>query len=667
MLRHLAASLTLLVTFASTAAAQISEAAQAPSRPTAAQFAAAPTFFGATLSPSGRYVAGIRRSPEKDDIVVLDRETGQWTGVAAAVDTGTLDAASFGWVGWKSDDLLLFGVEWTYVPARRTASGDYRNSVNDYIEVHAMSRSGGNRMPLYRGRYGGLEDWQRGDPDHVIVSGIDDGVLSLRRIHVANGKYERLERGSRNTGGWLFDADGQPVLRLDSISSNGGVRYFRRAPGAARWTPFLELRNAAAVNVTEFMPFAAAPGTGRVYVAARPDGRDKTALFAFDTATGSYGAPIFVHPEADIASAVIDPVSREALAVCAVAKRFECLGRDRDIDRNMKAIATFFGLEARIDFIGMSADRGVWLLLVSGQGEPGAYYTYETVQRRVTPLMVRHGALADAGFPRAIVVDYKARDGAALWGYLTNGPSPGGPPAPLVIIPHGGPEGQDGAGFDYFAQFIATRGYAVFRPNFRGGAGFGRAFTEAGYREWGRRMQDDVSDAVAHLVNAGIADPARICIVGASYGGYAALAGAAFTPELYRCAVSIAGVSDLREMLVFQRVSEGGASAGYDYWKKSIGDPGEDRDRLLATSPRHHAAQVRAPVLLIHGLADDTVPVDQSRMMARALLEAGKQVTVREFAYAGHAMDLWSDRNEAEMLMEIEAFLARHLAAPPAQ
>src|SRR5690606_12942613 len=153
---------------------------------------------------------------------------------------------------------------------------------------------------------------------------------------------------------------------------------------------------------------------------------------------------------------------------------------------------------------------------------------------------------------------------------------------PLILMPHGGPEVRDVFMYDRDTQFLATRGYAVFRPNFRGSSGYGRAFAEAGYGEWGGRMQDDLTDAVAHLVSTGVADPERICIVGISYGGYAALAGAAFTPDLYRCAVSIAGISDLVEHARY--VIREGDEEERDYIRRSIGDPRQDRDRLLARS-----------------------------------------------------------------------------------
>lgn len=248
-----------------------------------------------------------------------------------------------------------------------------------------------------------------------------------------------------------------------------------------------------------------------------------------------------------------------------------------------------------------------------------------------------------------------------ITGYLTLPPNAGAGPFPLVLLPHGGPEMRDLFTYDRDAQFLATRGYAVFRPNFRGSSGFGRAFAEAGYGEWGGRMQDDLTDAVAYLTASGLADPARVCIMGISYGGYAALAGAAFTPDTYRCAISIAGVSDLAEQARYV-IREGDAEEA-DYIRRSIGDPRVDRDRLMARSPVAHASNIHIPVLLMHGDQDGIVQVEHSRRMARALRQAGADIRYVEVAGEGHPY--WSDKDQTTFYAEVEAFLARNLPASP--
>ena len=190
-----------------------------------------------------------------------------------------------------------------------------------------------------------------------------------------------------------------------------------------------------------------------------------------------------------------------------------------------------------------------------------------------------------------------------------------------MLLPHGGPAAADVSGYDWLAHALASRGYAVLQPNFRGSGGFGKEWEEAGHGGWGIGvMQHDLTDGVAAVIAAGIADPERICIVGASYGGYAALAGAAFTPELYRCAAAIAGVADLRDMLGFEKDRAADSArpcrTGGKRWASRTGSP---TDHLNAASPAQHAERVRAPVLLIHGRDDTVVPITQSRIMESAL------------------------------------------------
>jgi dipeptidyl aminopeptidase/acylaminoacyl peptidase len=225
------------------------------------------------------------------------------------------------------------------------------------------------------------------------------------------------------------------------------------------------------------------------------------------------------------------------------------------------------------------------------------------------------------------------------------------------VLPHGGPETRDNNEFDWWSQFLASRGYAVLRPQFRGSKGFGDAFRRAGFRQWGRRMQDDLTDGVLAMIQQGVADPRRVCIVGGSYGGYAALAGAAFTPDLYKCAVSVNGVSDLPEMLGSVKVQNGAESDSVAYWRDNIGSP-FDR-RVIERSPALAADAIRVPILLMHGVDDTVVPIGQSESMARALEKRNKPFEFIRLPGEDH----WLSRADTRLrvLTEIERFLREHL------
>jgi len=267
--------------------------------------------------------------------------------------------------------------------------------------------------------------------------------------------------------------------------------------------------------------------------------------------------------------------------------------------------------------------------------------------------------LIDAKLGEVREIKYKARDGVTVPAYLTLPPDSNGKNLPLVVLPHGGPEAHDPNEFDWWAQFLAVRGYAVLQPQFRGSTGLGEAWRLAGYRQWGLLMQDDVTDGVTAMIEQGVADAKRVGIVGASYGGYAALAGAAFTPDLYRCAVSVNGVSNLPRMLGYYREHTGTESNATEYWRDHIG-PSSD-PQVIAKSPMRSAATFRAPVLLMHAVNDTVVPDDQSKGMARELEKEHKAVTFVSLAGEDHWLSQSATR--VQMLKELEKFLSANLRA----
>jgi dipeptidyl aminopeptidase/acylaminoacyl peptidase len=225
---------------------------------------------------------------------------------------------------------------------------------------------------------------------------------------------------------------------------------------------------------------------------------------------------------------------------------------------------------------------------------------------------------------------------------------------------------RDHLDFDAWTQFLAAQGYAIFQPNFRGSDGFGKKFKESGWGEWGGKMQDDITDGLDALIADGSVDPARVCIAGASYGGYAALAGAVKTPEKYRCAISVSGISDLDSLVKWERgdwrrgLGWADDSEGYQHILKMIGDPGKDAARLDATSPAQHAAAaLKVPVLLIHGEEDTVTPISQSEKMAKALDRAGQKAEFIRLPQVGHRE--WRKKTERQVLSKMQEFLLARL------
>lgn len=312
------------------------------------------------------------------------------------------------------------------------------------------------------------------------------------------------------------------------------------------------------------------------------------------------------------------------------------------------------------ELVSWSDDLRTLVVMTGGSGDSGGYHLVDLDSRASRIVGETYPALTADHVGTVRAIQYAAADGLEIHGYLTMPPGVTDPTnLPLVVLAHGGPASRDVMGFDWWAQAIASRGYVVLQANFRGSTGYGEAFLEAGYGEWGRKMQTDLSDGVRWLVEQGIADPARVCIVGASYGGYAALAGATIDRTPYRCAVSVAGVSDLRRMLDWeaqQGVRRDNQSVRY--WNRFMGVERSSDPSLETLSPARLASQVEAPVMLLHGRDDTVVPLEQSRIMAAALRAAGKPHEMIELSGEDH----WLSRAETRQRMLVESlrFLEAH-------
>lgn len=299
------------------------------------------------------------------------------------------------------------------------------------------------------------------------------------------------------------------------------------------------------------------------------------------------------------------------------------------------------------------------LFLVSGSSAAGDYYLLDRKRNVADRIAQSRPDIAPEDIGQVLTIEYKARDGLTIPAILTMPTNRQAANLPLIVMPHGGPESYDFVGFDWLAQFFASRGYLVLQPNFRGSTGFGVSFRDAGRGEWGGKMQDDITDGVNALIKSGRADPQRICIVGASYGGYAALAGGAFTPELYKCVAAIAPVADLPRMLIDERDEYGADHWLLDYWKDLIGDPKAERSKLERISPVNYAGKFTAPVLLIHGKDDLTVPISQSERMERALKSAGKEVEFIRLKGEDHHLS--KSETRLATLQALDAFVGKHI------
>ena len=301
--------------------------------------------------------------------------------------------------------------------------------------------------------------------------------------------------------------------------------------------------------------------------------------------------------------------------------------------------------------VSLSRDQKQMLVQVGAANQPGSIYYFDAGKSAAMKLFSNlNDTIKAARLGPVSTFRYTARDGLSIEAVLTLPKGKEAKNLPLILMPHGGPEARDSASYDWWAQFLADRGYAVVQPNYRGSTGYGRKFRDAGDGEWGRKMQDDLNDAVADLATRGIADPKRVCIVGASYGGYAAMRGAQRDGAKFRCAISYAGVSDLNGMIRYDSRFLN-ANAMRASWQEVAPD-------LKAVSPINYAADFSTPILIMHGKKDLRVPVSQSRRMVDRLGAAGKSVDYIEQPEGDHHFTREADR--MQFLEAIEAFLAKH-------
>jgi dipeptidyl aminopeptidase/acylaminoacyl peptidase len=400
-----------------------------------------------------------------------------------------------------------------------------------------------------------------------------------------------------------------------------------------------------------------APGAGKIYVRTRGADADTDAIYQYDIGKKALEHMIASAPGFDMVDALT--VNGKYLGASYVADRITYVLADTQLQKHLNGLDAYFKQTANVAILAADANASHLLLYVSGPSAPGDYYVYDVARANLQFLISARPWLQPERLSAMEVRKSPTRDGASIASYLT-WPAGARTQLPVVVMPHGGPETRDSISLDLAAQTFAAQGWLVVQPNFRGSGGYGKAFAEAGHRQWGQRMQDDVTDAVEDLVKQGIADRSRIVIYGASYGGFAALAGAVVTPDLYRAAVSQAGVCDLVEMLKWQRREDGVDSAAYAHWLKSIGDPAKDAAMLDAASPCQRADAVRIPILLVHGDLDSIVPIEQSRLAQRALKKAGKNVRMTTYRDEGHGG--WSHANELKNFEEIVEFFRPHLA-----
>jgi dienelactone hydrolase len=604
------------------------------------------------LSPSGERYAFIAEIGDARRLVVATTDNKPLD----AVDIGNVKVRNIEWAG---DDRILITTSETvelgigFTVSKNELSGIIVHNINSH-KIFAIFGGGKNQRVAntVRGEFGTMQidgHWYGffgGITYDQTYNGptVRPGPLyaDLYRVDLDTGDLKLASHGQESSDGWLVGPAGKVIARSLYNQKNGDWWILAGESGgdtvASGHDDFHGVRG---------LSFGRTPDT-ILFVYPNQDQGD------FYQEISLNGKPVAQQPPGS--TPIIDPTSRLWIGMGGGDNHAATFFSPTLQARWAGALKAFMGYIVHLH--SWTPDFNRIILSTEGKDDSGTYWIVDIAKHSAEPLGAIYPAVKPANVGPLRIVAYTAGDGLPLQGILTLPPGREPKKLPLVVMPHGGPEVRDYPHFDWWAQAFASHGYAVFQPNFRGSAGYGIAFRNAGFGQWGRKMQTDISDGVAALAKQGIVDPKRACIVGSSYGGYAALAGVTVQQGLYRCAVSVAGVSDLSQMLDYEREKTRSSNSATRYWKEFMGVTsswGNDLDKI---SPADLADHADAPILLIHGKDDTVVPIEQSEKMERALKRAKKPV---EFVVmTGEDHGLSREETRITMLQSAVAFVEKY-------
>lgn len=617
------------------------------------------------MSPDARYLSMIGVQDGRASVLIVDRTRGNATQPLLRAQDD--DKYTPSWCAWANATRLLCGFR---------AIESERGKFYAITRLLAINADGSNLIQITnrRSATGGqfedtVLDWTPDDPETVllevdegseismlggatdVVGGYADGYPTVYAVDVNNGKRKVAQRERPPIA--HFVTDGRGKARLGYGYKKDEIIFLGRLEGQDSWR---ELSRIKAYQVDDdFSLIAAIAGTNFAYATGHHQGR--RAVFKVDLTDAADPVVVFSHPEVDVEEPLF---TREGLLIGVryQTERPESYFFDPEIRSVYNAVRKV--LPGRtISIVDMTLDRKVFVVHAERDTEPGTYFLLDLSrgEAKLDAIATVAPGLTGKGLAPMRSIQMPSRDGTMIPGYITlpvKSPAKGNPP--LIVMPHGGPYARDSWGFDPWVQFLASRGYAVLQMEFRGSWGYGSEWFRAGFRDWGGLPYSDVLDATRWAQAQGYGDPNRTCIVGASYGGYISLLAATRNAEkVFRCAVSIAGVSDLVELRKDNRF--------FRHWEIANAGLESDVRKLRADSPRMHAADVDIPLLMIHGEQDYTVEADQTKLMDAALARAAKAHETLYIEGTDHYFR--EDPALRKLFSTMASFLDKQLAAKP--
>ncbi len=629
------------------------------------EFARSPATARARLSPDGKYLAYTSEESGRQVLRVLTIDTKEVKqlnlGESQLVNNMAKEVADFQWVNNRR--LLIHTAVWD----------------SSYGTI-ATNADGSNGLPISGYENERLTEGPRLWVREVIHRFYDeDGtVLMLDRHEDSPGRANRPDVVQVNTstgisktvvknpgevGSWVTDASGVVRIGILSHGDLSGVIY--RENAKSEWKTILPLKDRRA----GMRPLGFESATDRLLVGALTEQKRWT-IFPIDPHTGEMGQPLLADPEYDIlperftpaidgnalAAPFFSPTKDALLGLRYVTEAPRVKWFDPEFERMQRTLDRMAKETVNL-LVGVSNDGQRQLWFGFSDQSPGVYYLADLGKKSIKPLAQRMPWIKPAEMAPMLSIKYPARDGLLIHGFLTVPVGHEPRNLPLVVLPHGGPWVRDVWGFEPLVQLLANRGYAVLQMNYRGSPGYGDELFKNARRQIGRQVQDDIEDGTRWAIASGVADPKRIAILGGSYGGYSALFALGHNPELYRCGISFAGVTDWYAMYFDSDVAD--YKSASRYWREQIGDPETDRDALKQISPVNFAEKIKAPVLIIQGKEDRRVPPDQARRMISALEKTGAKPESLFLGGVGHSFG--REHQRVQIWTAMVSFLEKHL------
>ena len=582
------------------------------------------------ISPNGEHIAYMKPWKARMNVFVMDMNTKKEVRLTSSQERGIY------WFAWLNNNRIGYIKD---------------EGGNENMHFYAVNIDMSNEIDLtpFENVQARIIDDLEDDPNHIIM-GLNKRNPQIHdpyRINVNDGKMDMIAENPGNISEWMTDHDGKLRIAITSDGVNTSLLY--RDKESDGFKPILTTDFKVSVAPL-FFTF----DNKNLYVASNR-GRDKTAIFEFDLNKSKEARLIFEHDEVDVSGLMYSRKRKVLTGVSYTVAKNEMVFFDTLRESlQQKLEEKLPGYEVGIT--SFSEDETKAVVVTYSDKSRGTYYYYDLDKNKLIELGQVSPWLNEEDMSEMKPVHYKSRDGLIINGYLSLPKGTNGKNLPVVVNPHGGPWHRDSWGYNSEVQFLTNRGFAVFQMNFRGSTGYGRDFWEKSFKQWGKSMQDDISDGVNWLIDEGIADPDRIAIYGASYGGYATLAGLAFTPDLYACGVDYVGVSSLFTFM----------ESMPPYWElyrsmmyEMVGHPEEDKELLASASPLLHIDKIKAPLFIAQGANDPRVVKAESDQIVEALKNAGIDVPYMVKDDEGHGF--YNEENQFDFYTEMEKFLTKYI------